>query len=197
MSALTAHKLQVKFYVADPNGLSLHPFVAIFHDWIKRRALDELLIDVADYGHVHRGPGVLLVGHAADYYLDLGEGRPGLLFSKKREAPAVEDRLADGFRRALAACELLEKEPELAGRLRFSTGEVLFRINDRLRAPNTADTFAALRPELAAFARRLYGEADVSLVHEGSPRELFSVRVIARDAAPVATLLDRLGAPPH
>jgi hypothetical protein len=196
MSALTAHKLQVKFYVADPKGFALQPVVAIFHDWIKRRALDELLIDVADYGHVHRGPGVLLVGHAADYYLELGEGRPGLLFSRKRDAPAPQELLSDGVRRALAACELLEKEPELAGSVRFSTDEVLFRINDRLRAPNTAETFANVRPELEAFARRLYG-TDVSLVHEGSERELFSVRVIARGAVPVATLLDRLGGPPH
>jgi len=97
----------------------------------------------------------------------------------------------------LAACELLEKEPELAGRVRFSTDEVLFRINDRLLAPNSADTFAGIRPELDAFVRRLYGGADVSLLHEGGPRELFSVRVIARGAAPVATLLDRLGGPPH
>jgi len=197
MSALAAHKLQVKFYLADPKDFALDPVVAIFHDWIKRRALDELLIDVADYGHVHRGPGVLLVGHAADYYLDLGEGRPGLLFSRKREARAADERLSDGFRRALAACELLEKEPQLAGKVRFSTDEVLLRINDRLRAPNTAETFASVRPELEAFARRLYAGADVSLVHEGSPRELFSVRVMARGAQPVAALLDRLGGPPH
>jgi hypothetical protein len=195
MSSLGASKFQVKLYVDEPNGFRLEPFVPIFHAWIKNRALDEMLIDVADYGHVHHGPGVLLVGHGGDYYLDLGEGRPGLLYSRKREAPASDERLRDTFRRVLTACQLLEKEPEVSGKMRFRTNDVLLRINDRLRAPNTPDTFNELKPELEAFARRLYDGVAVSLSQEGTQRELFSVRLLAPGAPSVSALLDRLGGP--
>jgi hypothetical protein len=193
---LEAHKLQVKLYVDQPHGFRLEPFVPIFQRWIRRRALDELLIDVVDYGHVHQGPGVLLVGHGSDYYLDLGEGRPGLLYSRKRDAQPPQERLRDAFRRALAACHLLELEPELAGKVRFATNEFLFRINDRLRAPNTAGFFARVRPELDTFARRLFEGIDISLAAEAGERELFSVRLRAAGAPSLAALLDRLGGPP-
>ena len=42
-------------------------FVPVFHDWIRRGAVEGLLIDVARYGHVHHGPGIMLVGHEGDY----------------------------------------------------------------------------------------------------------------------------------
>ncbi|HEV8246140.1 MAG TPA: hypothetical protein VGP93_10250, partial [Polyangiaceae bacterium] len=74
-------KIQVKYFAVEP--IALEHFVPVFHRFIRDHVLDELLIDVADYAHVHHGPGVVLVGHAADYYMDQGEGRLGLLYSRK------------------------------------------------------------------------------------------------------------------
>jgi len=115
---MDGQKLQLKFFVAEPFGFQLEPFVPVFHDWIRRKLLGtETLIDVADYAHVHHGPGILLVGHQSDYYIDLGQGRPGLLFSRKREAlaePAAN--IQDAFRRALYACSLLEQETAFQNR---------------------------------------------------------------------------------
>ena len=47
------------------------PTIVVFHDWIRTRALDEdVLVDVADYGHVKGGPGVLLVCHEGHYVIE-------------------------------------------------------------------------------------------------------------------------------
>jgi len=94
-------RIQVKFYAnksPEPDA-----FIPVFHRFIRENVLDELAIDVADYGHVHEGPGVVLIGHAYDYYWDLGEGRPGLVYTRKREAPAPDARLTDAVRRYVSA----------------------------------------------------------------------------------------------
>ena len=117
------------------------------------------MIDVADYKHVNHGPGVALVGDANDYFLDEGEGRPGLLFSRKRHGSGPEGRLREGFARALKACTLLEAAPELGGKLTFATDEILIRLPDRLRAPNDDASFAEVSSEVSALLDKLYGRA--------------------------------------
>ena len=113
------------------------------------------MIDVANYAHVPKGPGVALIGHGNDYFIDEGEGRLGLLYSRKRGAPAPGAAARrSSSRRTLHAASLLERDLALAGKIKFATDELLFRINDRLAAPNTDATFAALKPELEALARR-------------------------------------------
>jgi hypothetical protein len=194
VTAPLAHKLQVKVFVAGPAGkLALEPFIPVFHDWIKHHRLTELLIDVANYAHVPRGPGVALIGHQADYYIDEAEGRPGLLYSRKRQPPPDADRLPDAFRRALGAAVMLENEKALAG-LRFRGDEILFRINDRLLAPPGEATFAAWRPALDAACTRMFAGAPYKLALVGGPRELFSVRITADGQPDARTLLERLPA---
>jgi hypothetical protein len=188
---MEAHKLNVKLFVKQPEALELDAVVPVFHAWIRNHKLDETMIDVTDYRHVPDGPGVVLIGHASDYCVDQGEGRVGLLYSRKRDAPADPDaRLADAFRRALVACRMLEKEPAL-GSVRFDTDRILFRISDRLLAPNTPETHAALAPELERFCARLFAGAAFSIEPYGSPKQRFAVR-IASDGAPLDTLLERL-----
>jgi hypothetical protein len=163
----------------------------VFHRWIRERVLDELAIDVADYEHVHEGPGVVLIGHAFDYYWDLGEGRPGLVYTRKRDAPAPEVRLMDAVRRALVGCRLLEQDAALAG-LAFRTDELFVRLPDRLHAPPDAAGFAALEAELAPLAGKLYAGAQVSLERVGGPRELLAARVKSSAAPSISDLLARI-----
>jgi hypothetical protein len=186
---MQAHKLQVKLFL-EGDKPALEPFIPVFHDWIKHRRIPELLIDVANYAHVPKGPGVALIGHEGDYYIDDTDGRAGLLYSRKREPPPPEERLPDVFRRALTAALLLEKEPALA--LRFRTDELLFRINDRLLAPASEATFAEVRPALDAFCARLFGGSGYKLALAGTPRQLFSVRITSESKSDLAALLGRL-----
>lgn len=184
-------RLGLKLYAKVPDGFSAERVIPVFHSFIRDHVLDEILVDVADYTHVHHGPGVVLIGHAADYYLDLGEGRPGLLFSRKREGPdGAMERVIDAFRRALTACEKLE--PALG--IRFATDEARFTSVDRLEARNDDAGFAALRPELEAGLARVYGDVPFELVREGSDKDVLTVRIRARGAPDVSALRSRLGA---
>jgi hypothetical protein len=189
-------KLQLKIFATPESAHAVEPelLIPVLHRWIKEHVLPELLIDVANYGHVPEGPGVVLIGHGSDYFMDEGEGRLGLLHNRKRAGFGPADRLADLARRTLHAASLLERDPALAGKLRFGTGELLFRINDR-RVPNDDATFAAVRPELEALAKRLF-EASFDLARVGGPKELFAVRLTSTASPPLATLLARAGGPP-
>jgi hypothetical protein len=194
---MDAQKLQLKIFVTPESAraIELDAFVPVFHRWIKEHRLPELVIDVANYAHVPEGPGVVLIGHGSDYFMDQGGGRLGLLHNRKRAGPPPADRLSDLARRTLHAAWLLENEPALAGRLRFAPNELVFRINDRLAAPSSDATFASVRPELELLASRLFA-ASFELTRIGGPKDLFAVRLTNRLDAPLATLLERAGGPP-
>ena len=194
---MDAHKLQLKIYATPQAAKAVEPeaLIPVFHRWIKEHVLPELTIDVANYGHVPEGPGVVLIGHGADYFMDEGEGRLGLLHNRKRAGAAPGERLTDLARRTLHAASLLEKDPALAGKLAFATNELLFRVNDRLAAPNTDATFASVKGELEALGKQLFG-GSVELQRVGGPRELFAVRMKGPAGASLATLLERAGGVP-
>jgi hypothetical protein len=191
---MNANKLQIKLFTDAAPPLA--SFTPVFHAFIKRHTLGELLIDVANYAHVPDGPGVGIVGHGSDFFMDQTEGRLGLLYSRKRLAPPPAQRLSDAFRRAINMARLLETDPNLAGKVRFRTDEWLFRINDRLAAPNTDDAFVAIRPTLQAFFADLFTGVTCDLEPVGEPRQLFAVRIKTPAAPTLETLLDRLGGPP-
>jgi hypothetical protein len=181
-----AERVQVKLFASRP-AEDPADLIPIFHRWIRESKVPgELLIDVADYTHVWRGPGVLLVGHGVDLYYDLGEDRPGLLFSRKRALEGdLEARLVDAIRRALSACKELEREGMV-----FGAGEILVRVPDRLHAPNDDDAFTAFVPVLESAARAIYGD-DVVLVIEregAGTRQPLTARLRVEAAPPVATL---------
>jgi hypothetical protein len=153
-------RIGVKLYAENPGALDLPGFIPLFHGWIQDGRLDGVPIDVADYGHVPDGPGVLLIGHEADRSLDLGEGRPGALYQRKREGEGdLEDRLAAAIEAADALADGIEADPA-AGGLRFGRDEILIRVTDRLNAPNDDATLESLRPAIeGALARARPGRA--------------------------------------
>ena len=195
---MDAFKLSVKFYVEDDAQLQQHEFVPILHSWIQNKTVpDHMLIDVADYAHVHNGPGTLLVAHEANFYLDRFDGRLGLTYSRKMPAEGTFfDRLRQAFRAALQACSRLESDSRLAGRIGFVTTEAMLRLDDRLLAPNTSETFEQVRSDLERFAPELYAGSSIEIEHYPSQRNLFEVHLQAGDAPGIATLLHRLSASP-
>ncbi len=154
-----AERVQLKLF-ATPGAPDAPALIPVFHEWISDGSLetDELLIDVADYSHVKAGPGVLLIGHGADWSYDLEEERPGLLFSRKRAfAGDFRARLEDALRQALRAAGVLALDPRLPG-LAFDARELLVRVPDRLHAPNDDASFAALVPHIVGAVRAVLGE---------------------------------------
>ncbi len=172
---MQTRKFQVKLF-AKNDGVELEKLIPVFHAWIREKRIDdELLIDVADYSHVPQGPGVVLIGHESDYYFDMADDRPGLLYSRKRGFEGDLDAgIQDSFVRALRACQLLEQEETLG--LQFSTSEVLFRVQDRLAAPNDDSTLEALAPALQSTVKALFGH-EPSLDRTGRERDPFTVTV--------------------
>src|SRR5512147_831228 len=168
---MNVQHINIKFFLENPEEVKLEKYSGVFNHWIQRGAMPELLIDVADYIHVHNGPGVILIGHEADYSLDNRLGRLGLLYNRKAALDgSVQEKLAQATRSALTAARLLEKE----NGLKFSGQEVQVLINDRLLVPNTLETFTALEADLRAFFETLYGGAEYTLAYQSAdPRERF------------------------
>lgn len=195
---MSLSRLQLKLFVADPRATDLSAGVGIFQRWIRDGVLPELMIDVADYSHVHHGPGVLLIGHTSDYGLDMGEGRPGLLYARKRDfVGELAEQLREAFGRLWRAAALLESEPSLQPAWRFRNDEILLRVPDRLHFSNTPAAFATLAPPLRDFLTELYGEPErqpqFDLQQEGSERDPLTVRIRVATAVDAVTLRQRLG----
>jgi hypothetical protein len=166
----------VKFFCGAGSDVALLDFIPIFHRWIQTAAVDDLLIDVADYSHVPEGPGVLLVGHEGIYSVDERAGRRGLAYWRRR---GVEDSfdgtLTASLRAAARACRLLEEE--LGGRMRFKGNELEIYATDRLTAPNSEDAMSQLRPALDALRQKLFPGLGCEVARELDPRELLTVNL--------------------
>jgi hypothetical protein len=171
--------LNIKLFVAPDNpNVRFADAIPVFHRWIQSRKLPELLIDVADYSHVPAGPGVLLIGHEANYALDNARNRPGLLYSRKTsDCAAPGDSLRRSYDSALSASLRLEAEPEFKGKLKFDMGELEITLNDRILYPNTDDGWKSVEPAMTAFLDGLYGAGAYSVKRGTDPRERLSVLV--------------------
>ncbi|HEV7298006.1 MAG TPA: hypothetical protein VGN72_01480 [Tepidisphaeraceae bacterium] len=192
---MNAHKISVKLF-ATTNDVPEAAFIPVFHRWIQGQAVaDHLLIDVTDYAHVPSGPGTVLVSHEANLYSDRTAGRLGLLYSRKQPFPgSFRDRARQAVSATLTLAAMLESDPEFAGKLQFRTDEILIRIHDRLLAPNTPETFAAVQPDLQAIASDLYAGTIPQLIHTPSSVELFGVTIKSDVNPGVSGLLERMSA---
>src|SRR5262249_27389177 len=149
-------RIQIKYFLENPEAVALTPFMGVFQRWIQQQALEGLLIDAADYGHVHDGPGIVLIGHEGDYAIDASRGRLGLLHTQKRSSESdLQPRLQGAFRMALKACHLLESEAAL--KLKFRTDEAEIRFADRLQFPNQPEAFERVKSDIQAVLTALYG----------------------------------------
>jgi hypothetical protein len=189
-SPIQLQHVNVKLFTSHGGSVDLEPLIPIFHGWIRDRVFDEMLLDVADYRHVHEGPGVMVIGHQANYSVDNTDGRLGVRYNRKAVLDGTnQDRLKQAARAALVAFGRLESEVSMKGTLRFGGREMELLINDRALAPNTDATRIAAQPELHAFFGKLFQGADYALTHETEPRRLFTVRVMAKKDFSVAELL--------
>ncbi len=187
MNAL--HQIDIKIFASQGDDIPPLDFVLVLQRWIQEHTIDGVLIDVADYSHMHHGAGVILVAHEMNISIDYNGGRMGLLYHQKepREG-AFADRLRAVLNDALTACKLLEAEPEFQGRLKVNPGDLLFIANDRLNAPNDEPTATALRKEVSEVLIGIYGE-DVqceSVATDARDRVAFAI------TAPKSPTLDDL-----
>ena len=199
---IAPQRLGVKFYFEDLS-VDVETFIPVFHRWIRENVVpDELLLDVADYKHIMDGPAILLVGHEADYVIDLTDGRPGFLYVRKRDAGTdLAEALETTVAQALRGVRLTETDPELRGKLKLRTDAATIVLLDRLNYPNAVSNGggassasesaqARLSEDLAAL---FGGDAAVTRV-DNDAREPLTFELQAPSAPDVDTLLSRLQA---
>ncbi len=184
----------IKIFFAD--GIVVDPplMVVLFHEWIRNKIVDGMLIDVADYKHVHEGPATVLVGHDVDYTIDLSEARPGLMVTRKRptRSDLVED-IRQGVRRVLAAARALEGKADPHPRVRFRTDELRVQVIDRLRFPQSADAVEVVRGVIEPLFAKLFDPLGVTIQNAATDARVpVTLRVRAAGAPPLDTLIARL-----
>ncbi len=193
--ASAVQRVALKVFLDDGAAPSPRDVIPVFHRWIQTRAVDGLLIDVADYSHLPTGPLALLVGHEGRYVLDHADGRLGLQYVRTQPLDGPLDaRLRTVAGMLLRAARLLEDDAALPGPVRFRGDEIEWVANDRLLAPNTPDTLAAVRPAFESFLAALSGGAPWTLTPRTEPGARFGIHARASAGAPLATLAARLDA---
>lgn len=133
MSAIDdIQKIDVKVFATKGEDIDPYEFVPVLQRWIQEHTVPGTLIDVADYSHMHQGPGVILVGHQYNVSVDYAEGKMGVLFHYKRPAESTfAERAKSAVKQALNAATLLEEDAAFKGRLAFDTNTVQLIVNDR------------------------------------------------------------------
>lgn len=164
--------VNIKIFAKTGRDVDVADAIPVFHRWIQKRALPELLIDVADYSHVPEGPGVLLIAHEANYSLDYARDQLGLLYNRKAQGSGdAQEELAQAYDAAMIACQRLEQEPEFQGKLQFDSHHLEIVFNDRLLHPNTDESWNRVKPEAERFFDRRFGAGQYHLERRGEPRE--------------------------
>lgn len=191
---MNPNRVACKFFVhPDPTApLDLHPFIGLFHRFIRESAVPGLLIDVADYAHVPDGPGVLLVGHDVDYGLDLAGGRAGLLTTRKRlDGESLASALRSALEWGLRVVAAIESDGSTG--LAIDPRAVTIQVVDRLAGPNDESAYQELAREAAPVLADLYGEkVDVSRAQADDARKCLAMRAVSQETASAGELADRL-----
>ena len=195
MEAMVPHRIAIKYFLVDPQIVDLPAFVPVFHRWIREQAVEGLLIDVANYMHLHHGPGVRLIGHEGDYAIDSADGRPGLSYVSKRGSYRnLRDLIRSLFRRVLEGYFILEAEVLFKTPVAVRTDEVELVFLDRMKMPNRESTLELVRDDLQDVIAELYQGSDFTVhrIHE-DPRRPFSLRLLVSNTPDLSVLRSRLG----
>ena len=134
-------KFGVKLFLNTNKNYESKDFIPVFHSWIQNKAVeDHLLIDVADYSHIHDGPGVMLVAHEGNFSLDQESQQPGIMYMRKTEiAGSFTERFNMVLSIVIKAANRLS-DNNICKQVDFKPNSLRFIANDRLYAENTADT---------------------------------------------------------
>ena len=139
-------RIQIKIASDLRAGLRLDPFVTIFGRWRNEQHPADW-VDLADYAHLPRGPGIVLVGQRCSVAFDLADPGPGILYTARKGLTGSHaERLCSAFAWCLDLSKRLSTEPEFPQDVRLRTGMLELRFNDRLETPDTPETDAELRP---------------------------------------------------
>jgi hypothetical protein len=191
---MDVQKISLKLYADNGEDISPESWRRALNAWIQREP-KEVLVDVADYSHLHRGPVAVLAGHHASYAIDGSDGKLGLLYSRKQPLPGdFSGRLATAYRVLLEGCRRLERDSSIGHRVSFRADRSVLILNDRLLAPNAEDTYRAVLPHLDELLRTLYAGSPFTVSRDPDPKRRFTLEIAAQGEWKVADLLGNIRA---
>jgi hypothetical protein len=186
-------RIQIKILADAPPGLNLAPFLEIFGRWRHEKDDPAQWVDLADYAHMSRGPGVMLIGHRISIGFDTEAPQPGFLFTaRKGMSGSHAEKISAAFRWCLELAKRLAAEKEFPANVRLRTDEIELRFTDRLATPNILSTDAELRPAVNQALDALFGPGAYTLASEKDPAECYGFRVSAAKSETLDTLLGRI-----
>ncbi|HBL11253.1 MAG TPA: hypothetical protein DD379_07570 [Cyanobacteria bacterium UBA11162] len=180
----------IKFLARPETNIDEVTFIEVFHEWIRLQKLKGTLIDVADYRHVPNGPGVMLITHEVNYAMEHSNGEFGLYAQRKLgQGETNKERILELAKATATFAALLESDSRVAGKLSLEGGKFYYMANDRLRAPNTEEAFAAIKPDLEAAAAELYPGQSVSIRRlENDSRDRLTAVIQVEKSVDISTL---------
>ena len=198
-------RIQIKIAADAPPGLSLDPFLEIFARWRKETHPAEW-VDLADYAHLPRGPGIVLIGQRCNVSFDLADPGPGILYTARKGLTGTHaERLRAAFQWCLEFSKRLLAEPEFPKDVRLRTDSLEIRFNDRLETPHTPAAAAELRPAVEQALNVLFGAGEYQLTPHAlqsqgvggltDPNDCYGFAVRAKKAAPLDALIRRISEP--
>ena len=168
--------INVKLLFNESMDSNLDPLIPIFHAWISKQDREELLIDVADYRHVPDGPGIILIGHEANISLTENNRHISLCYNRKIATKGTdEERFRQAVRGALIACEKLEMDGRLTGKMNFECQEIEIFVNDRIFFSNQKKSYRILDPKFKGLFDVIFVKNEYSISHFEDPRKVYSI----------------------
>ncbi len=144
-------RIDVKLLLDTPANPNLDPFLTIFDHWrsVEDHPCD--WVDLADYAHMVKGPGIVIAGKRDRYSINLNDPGPGLMTSTQSGLSGdLRNRFSEALERAQGLNEALISEPEFPSEFKLRNGSWEVFVNDRLGYPNDDATDALARPAVAA-----------------------------------------------
>jgi hypothetical protein len=192
--SIDLQRISIKIHSEAPANISLDPFLEIFGRWRADKTHPAEWIDLADYAHVPKGPGIVLIGLKAMFGFDLDDPAPGLLYVTRRGlSGSSEDRIKTALRSAfdLSRCMISEKNYPVAAKL--CTDSLELRFPDRLVSPNDASTDAALPMSIDAVLNATLGAGAYQLKRNENSGSSYGYDIKTAKADSLDSLLVRLG----
>ena len=176
-------RIDLKALVDAPRDANLDALLGIFGRWRNDKDDPARWIDLADYAHMSRGAGILLVGKQGMFGMTRFDPALGLLYSGRAGYEgSCERRVLESFRRHLALTTALLGEPDYPAELKTLSGTWELSVNDRLDFPNNEETDRALRPCIEAALDKLFGRGSYQMIPENDRQRRYGFALHANSA---------------
>ena len=186
-------RVQIKIPSDASAGINLDPFLEIFGRWRKDKKDPAEWVDLADYAHLTRGAGIILVGQRCNIAFDLTDPGPGFLYAaKKGLSGSHPERILSAFQWCFEFAKRLAAEKEYPKDARLRTDSIELRFNDRLETPNDRATDNELQPAIRQLLDRLYGPKGYELIPQSDAAQAYGFTIMAKTPETPDALLDRI-----